>query len=433
MIFKNYSINNNNAVVVGLQFGDEGKGKVVDLLAKDFDIVARFQGGDNAGHTIVIDGVVHKLSLIPSGVFHGKKVILGSGVVINPYKLQEEIDTLKKKNINISEKLFISDNASIIFGVHRKLDVLNEKLRSEAIGTTGRGIGVCYSQRVSRVGLRVCDLFNEKELNSYLLNMLSEYNALIKLSGEDSSYDIEDMLREVSEFRGILKDYIVNSGGFFQSAISQNERIMFEGAQGCGLDVMHGTYPFVTSSSTFVAQVALGSPVAFHEIGKIYGITKAYSTRVGNGVFVTEDYTDDESKSKMLSVGKEFGTVTGRTRRCGWLDLFMVRHYAMLNSVSSIVLTKLDVLDSFQKIKVCVGYEIDGKSCDFMPSITNQEIVPIYEEMDGWIGESVIDVKEYDDLPDNAKKYVEFIENFLNIRVEIVSNGPGRDDVLFRK
>jgi len=401
MIFKNYSINNNNAVVFGLQFGDEGKGKVVDLLAKDFDIVARFQGGDNAGHTIVIDGVVHKLSLIPSGVFHGKKVILGSGVVINPYKLQEEIDTLKKKNINISEKLFISDNASIIFGVHRKLDVLNEKLRSEAIGTTGRGIGVCYSQRVSRVGLRVCDLFNEKELNSYLLNMLSEYNALIKLSGEDSSYDIEDMLREVSEFRGILKDYIVNSGGFFQSA--------------------------------FVAQVALGSPVAFHEIGKIYGITKAYSTRVGNGVFVTEDYTDDESKSKMLSVGKEFGTVTGRTRRCGWLDLFMVRHYAMLNSVSSIVLTKLDVLDSFQKIKVCVGYEIDGKSCDFMPSITNQEIVPIYEEMDGWIGESVIDVKEYDDLPDNAKKYVEFIENFLNIRVEIVSNGPGRDDVLFRK
>jgi adenylosuccinate synthase len=432
MTFKSNFLNKNNAVVIGLQFGDEGKGKVVDLLAKGFDIVARFQGGDNAGHTIVINGVTHKLSLIPSGVFHGKKVVLGSGVVINPYKLEEEIKVLKEKNIDLTEKLFISDNASIIFSVHRKFDLLNEKLRSEAIGTTGKGIGVCYSQRVSRVALRVCDLFNDHDLRPRLIGMISEYNALIKSCESQDFYNKDDVFHEVLKFREILKDYIVNSSYFFQTAISCGEKIMFEGAQGCGLDILHGTYPFVTSSSTFAAQVALGAPIAFHDIGKVYGVLKAYSTRVGNGIFVTEDYTDKDIKLKMLNVGKEFGTVTGRTRRCGWLDLFLVRHYAKLNGVNSIVLTKLDILDDFKKIKVCIGYKVDGKVLEYFPSITDQTIVPIYIEMDGWVGQSVINIKKYVDLPENAKKYIEFIENFISIPIEIISNGADRDAIIYK-
>ena len=435
MNFRDYTkINQKNATVIGLQFGDEGKGKVVDLLAKDFDYVVRFQGGDNAGHTIVIDGVTHKLSLIPSGVFHGKKAVLGSGVVINPYKLKEEIDKLEESGIDLKGKLFVSDNASIIFSINKKLDVLNEKLRCDRpIGTTGKGIGVSYTHRVSRNGVRVCDLFGDQaELEIVLSAMIEEYELIAIFAKEKIElYNITDVLKEVDDFKRILEFFIVNTAELFNNVIRKGEKVLCEGAQGCGLDVNHGTYPFVTSSSTFAAQVALGVPMSFHNIGKIYGVLKAYSTRVGRGILVTENHTDDKDKDEMQSVGQEFGTVTGRIRRCGWLDLVATKSYINTNGVSAVILTKIDILDGFKNLKICVGYNINGEECGDLPSIINNDIEPIYREFEGW-NVSTVGTRKYDELPENTKKYIEFIEEFLETKIEIVSNGSSRDDVIYR-
>lgn len=414
-----------NAIVIGLQFGDEGKGKIVDLLAEDFDCVARFQGGDNAGHTIVIDGITHKLSLIPSGVFHNKIVVLGSGVAINPYKLKEELLMLEKYNIKLEDQLFVSDNASIIFSINRKLDLLNEKLRSSAIGTTGKGIGITYTHRVARNGIRVCDLFLEREkLFQLIYGMINEYEILSK-----EKFNIEEIWNEIETFKEILKPFIVNSGKFFIDMMKDEKRILFEGAQGCGLDVSHGTYPFVTSSSTFAANVSLGAPISFRTLGKVYGILKSYSTRVGNGILVTENYTDLSYRERMLRIGKEFGTVTGRQRRCGWLDLVATKTYIDLNGVNSIILTKIDVLDGFKELKICIKYEKDGITYDYLPSIIDGNINPIFETFDGW-NELTAGITDYSKLPKNAKKYIEFIENFLQTKIEIISTGVDRNDIL---
>ena len=423
----------NNAAIIGLQFGDEGKGKIVDLLAKDYDIVARFQGGDNAGHTIVVDGVKYKLSLIPSGVFHGKKVFLGSGVVVNPYKLRNEIEILEKQGIDGSKFLFIAENAFVIFSLHKAMDELSEKIRdSDAIGTTKNGIGFCYSQKIQRNGLRICDLYvNDEALSKKINYMIESYNCMA-IKYQIKEFSQEKMMNEIKDFRKILAPFKVNEYHFIQCAITNNEKILFEGAQGCGLDVNHGTYPFVTSSSTYVAQVSLGTSVSPKHIGKVYGVLKAYTTRVGNGFFGTESTTDEDIKDKMQCIGQEIGTVTGRKRRCGWLDLVMTKQFANSNGVDKIVLTKIDVLDDFRKIKVCIGYKFNNQEINYIPCIDYQDIEPIYKEFDGWNAQGrVANLTNYDDLPENAKRYIEYIESFLNIKIEIVSTGPGREQSIF--
>ena len=423
----------NNAAVIGLQFGDEGKGKIVDLLAKDYDIVARFQGGDNAGHTIVVDGVKYKLSLIPSGVLHGKKVFLGSGVVVNPYKLKNEIEILRKQGIDGSKFLFIAENAFVIFSLHKAMDELNEKIRGEdAIGTTKNGIGLCYSQKIQRNGFRICDLYESDDILIKKIHyMIESYNCMAKkYQIEEISY--EAILNEMKDFREILKAFKVNEYHFIQNAIKNNERILFEGAQGCGLDVNHGTYPFVTSSSTYVAQASLGTSISPKQIGKVHGILKAYTTRVGNGFFGTEDTTEEILKDKMQEIGQEIGTVTGRKRRCGWLDLVMTKQFVNSNGIDSIVLTKIDVLDNFEKIKICIGYQFQGENIDYVPFVNYKDVEPIYKEFDGWSKKSpTLNIKNYDDLPENAKIYIQYIENFLNVKVEIISTGPQRDQTIF--
>jgi adenylosuccinate synthase len=422
-----------NAAVIGLQFGDEGKGKVVDLLAINYDIVARFQGGDNAGHTIVVDGIKYKLSLIPSGVLHGKKVFLGSGVVINPYKLKSEIEILQKQGIDGSKLLFIAENSFIIFSLHKAMDELNEKIRDiNAIGTTKNGIGFCYSQKIQRSGLRVCDLYEDDKILSKKVDyMIESYNCMAK-KYQLEEFDKDQILNEIRDFREILFSFKINEYNFIQNSIKNNEKILFEGAQGCGLDINHGTYPFVTSSSTYVAQASLGTSISPKQIGKVYGILKAYTTRVGNGFFGTEDTTEDTIKDKMQHIGQEIGTVTGRKRRCGWLDLVMTKQFVNSNGVDSIVLTKIDVLDDFEKIKICIGYKFKGEEIDYIPLTDYESIEPIYKEFDGWKAQGKTEkIVDYDNLPDNAKNYIKFVGEFLNTKIEIISTGPSREEIIF--
>jgi adenylosuccinate synthase len=427
-------MNINNAAVIGLQFGDEGKGKIVDLLARDYDVVARFQGGDNAGHTIVVDGVKYKLSLIPSGVLHGKKVFLGNGVVVNPYKLKSEIEILRKQGIDCSKFLYIAENAFVIFSLHKAMDELNEKIRNhDAIGTTKNGIGFCYSQKIQRNGLRICDLYEcEEILEAKISYMIESHNCMAKKHGVEE-FSSEKMMREIQDFKEILSPFKVNEYDFIQRAIKNNEKVLFEGAQGCGLDINQGTYPFVTSSSTYVAQVSLGTSVSPKQIGKVYGILKAYTTRVGNGFFGTENTTEENLKDKMQEIGQEIGTVTGRKRRCGWLDLVMTKQFVNSNGVDLIVLTKIDVLDDFEKIKICIGYKFKGQEISHVPCIDYEDVEPIYKEFDGWKFQGKTEnVINYQNLPENAKIYINYIENFLNTKVEIISTGPGREQTMIR-
>lgn len=422
-----------NAAVIGLQFGDEGKGKIVDLLAQNYDVVARFQGGDNAGHTIVVDGIKYKLSLIPSGILHKKKVFLGSGVVVNPYKLKSEIESLEAQGISTNNLLFVAEDAFVIFSLHKAMDILNEKIRgADAIGTTKNGIGFCYGQKIKRSGLRICDLFCDDKILGRKIDLMIEYYNYMAEKYDEKIFTREEVLSEIANFRKILETYKINEYSFIQNAIKKNERILFEGAQGCGLDINHGTYPFVTSSSTYVGQVALGTSISPKQIGKVYGILKAYTTRVGNGFFGTEDTTVDEIKNKMQEIGQEVGTVTGRKRRCGWLDLVMTKQFVNSNGVDAIVLTKIDVLDSFEKIKVCIGYKFNGKEIDYVPCTNYEDVEAIYKEFDGWaIQGKTENIKKYDDLPQNAKSYIKFIEDYLGVKVEIISTGPDRSQTIF--
>ncbi|MFW2379115.1 adenylosuccinate synthase [Aliarcobacter butzleri] len=411
-------------VIVGIQWGDEGKGKIVDMLAQKYDMVCRSQGGHNAGHTIWVDGVRYALQLIPSGILNPKAVnVIGNGVVVSPLNIIKEMSQFSC----LEGRLFISDKAHLNLPFHALIDQAKERLKGDkAIGTTGKGIGPTYAEKVSRTGFRMGELLNPIKLCDDILEYFKQNRSIFDVL-DISTPNKDELLAELNEYKEKLSPFITNTTNLVWKAIDENKRILLEGAQGTMLDIDHGTYPYVTSSSTVSAGSCTGLGINPKDIGVITGIVKAYCTRVGNGPFPTEDFT--EAGKTIGEVGKEFGTVTGRKRRCGWFDAVAVRYASRLNGCDQLALMKLDVLDGFSKIKVCVAYELDGKRIDYMPS-DMQNVKPIYEEIDGW--DSVVGIQDFDKLPVNAKKYIEKIEEITSVKVGIISTSPERADTIIR-
>ncbi len=409
-------------LIVGIQWGDEGKGKVVDLLAKKYDFVVRYQGGHNAGHTIVTNGKKYALHLIPSGILYKDKInIIGNGVVVSPQALIKEMEQFE----NLENRLFISSKAHIIFPHHEELDRAKEvQKKGDAIGTTGKGIGPCYADKISRSGFRIIELYDvdklTKRVGRYYEDNKKFFNSLdIKIPQES---DIKEILLG---FQSKLAPFIVDTTKMLWDAQNSGKRILLEGAQGSMLDIDHGTYPFVTSSNTIASGACNGTGFSPKDIGKITGIVKAYCTRVGNGPFPTEDFGGDGDR--LRDAGGEYGTTTGRPRRCGWFDAVAVKYACRLNGCDELSLMKLDVLDGFAKIKVCVAYEYKGERIDFLPADI-ENITPIYEEFDGF--DKSCGVRELEKLPENAKKYIKKIEEIVGVKVGIVSTSPDRDDTI---
>jgi adenylosuccinate synthase len=417
-----------NTAIIGLQWGDEGKGKIVDFLSDRFDAVIRFQGGHNAGHTIKVDDKVYKLNLLPSGLIRGKFSVIGSGVVVDPVALFNEITKIEESGLKITpEKLVIADNCCLILSIHGELDkLLENKKGAKKIGTTGRGIGPAYEDRAGRRAIRVCDLIDEKNLNERLENLLFYHNLLRQSLGE-KPVTVAQIVAELAPIRDRLLSFAKNS--YEISQILKGKKIMFEGAQGALLDVSHGTFPFVTSSNIMSGQVGLGSCLGSGDLHKTIGVLKAYTTRVGSGPFPTE--LDNEIGEFLRVEGCEVGTVTGRNRRCGWFDAALVRQAIQLSSVKEIALTKLDVLDKLEKIQICVGYKIDGKTYDYLPHATHlwERIEPIYEEIEGW-KTSTVGARAITDLPPRAIAYIKRIEELCGVKAVIVSTGAKRDDTI---
>jgi adenylosuccinate synthase len=420
-----------NVAVIGSQWGDEGKGKIVDWLSSRADIVVRFQGGHNAGHTLVIDGVVHKLHLLPSGVVRGDKLsIIGNGVVIDPWALLEEIETVRKDGLDISpDNLMIAENANLILPMHGAVDRAMEAARgNDQIGTTGRGIGPAYEDKIARRGIRVCDLNTPEALKEKIKNLLVHHNALLSGLGADT-FETDHIYDSLMQISGSILQYSAPVWKRLEEARREGERGLFEGAQGVMLDVDHGTYPFVTSSNTVSAQAATGAGIGPRSVGYVLGITKAYTTRVGEGPFPTEQ--ENEIGNFLGERGHEFGTTTGRKRRCGWFDAVMVRQAAKIGGISGIALTKLDVLDGMDEINICVGYELDGEEIDYLPasSVMQQKVKPVYKSMKGWEG-STKGARSWDDLPAEAVKYVRYIEELIEVPVAALSTSPEREDTI---
>ena len=420
-----------NVVVIGSQWGDEGKGKIVDWLSEKADVVVRFQGGHNAGHTLVINNITYKLSLLPSGIVRpGKLSIIGNGVVIDPWALINEIGTLRGQGVNISpENLVIAENATLIIPLHKDLDLKRENALGDAkIGTTGRGIGPAYEDKVGRRAIRIGDLANPDLLDQRVNSLLMHHNALLRgLSSQELKKDtILDQLMEVAPK---ILPYANTVWRLLDGARQRGNRILFEGAQGVMLDNDHGTYPYVTSSNTVAGQAAAGSGQGSRIIDYVLGITKAYTTRVGSGPFPTEQKND--IGDTLGQRGREFGTVTGRKRRCGWFDAVLVNQAIKIAGITGIALTKLDVLDGMEELKVCVGYEIDGKRKDYLPAtIASQtNIQPIYEILEGW-NESTFGARTWIDLPAPAIKYVKRIEELIEAPVALLSTSPEREDTI---
>ena len=411
-------------VIVGIQWGDEGKGKIVDMLAQKYDMVCRSQGGHNAGHTIWVDGVKYVLQLIPSGILNPKAInIIGNGVVVSPSNILKEMSQFG----SLVGRLYISDKAHLNLSFHALIDQAKERLKGEkAIGTTGKGIGPTYSEKVSRNGFRAGDLLNPSKLCDDILEYFEQNRAIFDVLDIKTPTKIE-LLNELEDYSSKLAPYITNTTNMVWKALEDNKRVLLEGAQGTLLDIDHGTYPYVTSSSTVSGGACTGLGLNPKDIGEITGIVKAYCTRVGNGPFPTEDFTD--YGKTMGEVGKEFGAVTGRKRRCGWFDAVAVRYASRLNGCDKLALMKLDVLDGFDKIKVCVAYNYNGERIDYMPS-NMDNVEAIYEEINGW--DSVVGIRKYEDLPINAKKYIEKIEEITNVKVGIISTSPERDDTILR-
>ena len=418
-----------NIAIIGLQWGDEGKGKIVDFLSESCDAVIRFQGGHNAGHTIKVNDKVYKLSLLPSGIIRGKLAVIGSGVVVDPIALFSEIEAISKNGIIVDENnLNIADNACLILSLHKELDqYLEEKKGNKKIGTTGRGIGPAYEDKVGRRAIRVCDLSDEVVLKDRLENMLFYHNILRRGIGV-TEISIDKILEELNSIKDKILRY---SKPAFEIALKLQKfkHIMFEGAQGALLDVSFGTYPFVTSSHTVAAQIGLGSCLGIDALDKTVGVLKAYTTRVGSGPFPTE--LNDEIGEFLRIEGNEFGTVTGRNRRCGWFDAALVKQSIQLCSAKYVALTKLDVLDKLEKIKICIGYKIDGKIYDYLPSAIHlqEKIEPVYEEFEGW-KQSTVGIESVNNLPKKALDYIKKIESLCGIKVGIISTGPKRDETI---
>lgn len=424
-----------SVVVIGSQWGDEGKGKIVDYLAQKADVVVRYSGGSNAGHTVVVDDVSYKLRLLPSGIlYHGKTCFLGNGVVINPSVVLQEIHDIKEKGVDIS-RILISDRAHVVLPYHARLDELQEvALGDQKIGTTKGGIGPCYMDKVARTGIRMCDLMDEEVFAAKLKIQVDAKNAIITkiYGGEPFSYDA--LLEEFLAYAELLRPYVTDTGAALDEVFQSGKTVLFEGAQATFLDIDQGTYPYVTSSNPTAGNAATGSGVGPRDIDHVVGVVKAYTTRVGEGPFVTELLDTDGPGNYMRETGHEYGTVTGRSRRCGWLDAVMVRTAARLNSLDYLAITRLDILDNMPKIKMCVAYKYEGKEIKHIPASLKvlAQVEPVYEEFDGWLTD-ITGIRTYDELPLNARKYLERLSEIIGVELGIVSVGAGRKQTIVIK
>lgn len=421
-----------NIVIIGAQWGDEGKGKIVDLMSEKADVVVRFQGGNNAGHTLVVDGVTYKLSLLPSGIVRKKLSVIGNGVVVDPWALRDEIGRIADLGTQVTpDVLKISDQATLILPLHRELDQMSEAAAGKGkIGTTGRGIGPAYQDKVARRAIRVGDLAEKETLSEKVDNLLLFHNALRKGWGQPE-VDKADLMKKLDEIAEFILPFAVPAWKILSEQLKEGKTLLFEGAQATMLDNDFGTYPFVTSSNTIAGQAAVGSGVGMKDIDKVIGVVKAYTTRVGSGPFPTELF--DQDGDRIREVGREFGTVTGRPRRCGWFDAVLVRQAIIVNGVQNLAVMKLDILDQFDEIKVCVGYEYQGKKLDYYPMQmkAQAEVKPIYETLPGW-KTSTYGIREYEKLPENAKKYLARLEELLGVKIGMISTSPEREDTVIR-
>lgn len=420
-----------NIVVVGAQWGDEGKGKIIDILAKDADVVARYQGGHNAGHTVVVNDEEYILHLIPSGIIHpGKICMIGNGVVIDPEALIGEIEGLKSRGIAIDNNLFISKNSHLIMPYHCIID--KESERSKSIGTTGRGIGPAYVDKVARTGIKMSDLLDPQLFREKLELNLSNINYLLYNVYKSEQLDLEEIYSKYMGYAEKIGKYITDVSILINKYIEENSNILFEGAQGTLLDIDHGTYPYVTSSNAIAGGACTGLGIGPTKIDGVLGVSKAYTTRVGSGPFPTE--LKDKLGNDLRSKGREYGATTGRPRRCGWLDVVVVRYSVIINGMSGIALTKLDILDEYPNIKICVGYKYKGNIYNEMPheSSVLWNCEPVYEEIEGW-QESTAGIKRFDSLPDKAKAYIERIEDLIGVSIDIISTSQKREDTIIKQ
>ena len=420
-----------NVVVIGSQWGDEGKGKIVDWLSEKADVVARFQGGHNAGHTLVVNNITYKLKLLPSGIVRKNKIsIIGNGVVIDPWALLDEIKQVKKLGIKITNKnLYIAENATLILPQHKELDGIREDVKNiDTIGTTRRGIGPAYEDKVGRRAIRVMDLANKKNLSKRIDMMLFHHNSIRKSLGK-SKINKRKLINDLTKISSKILKYSKPVWKKLEEFKKKKKIILFEGAQGVLLDVDHGTYPFVTSSNTVAGEASAGTGCGPNTINYILGIVKAYTTRVGEGSFPTE--LKNEIGNKIGRRGKEFGTVTNRKRRCGWFDAVLVKQSCAISGINGIALTKIDVLDEFKNLYICVAYRLNGKKIDYFPSSLHDQIrvQPIYKRFDGWL-KNTKGIKKWKNLPKNAKKYINFIKNYCGVKMSSISTSPKREDTI---
>jgi len=420
-----------NVAVVGSQWGDEGKGKIVDWLSEKADVVVRFQGGHNAGHTLIVDNITYKLNLLPSGVVRKNKIsIIGNGVVIDPWALLNEIKEIDKLGVKINnENLYIAENATLILPLHKELDEIREDSKNtDKIGTTRKGIGPAYEDKIGRRGIRVMDLANEKNLSRKIDTMLFHHNSIRKGLGK-KTVNKDQLMKELLKISSEILKYSRPIWKKLEEFKKEKKTILFEGAQGVLLDVDHGTYPFVTSSNTVAGAALIGSGCGLDVINYILGIVKAYTTRVGEGPFPTE--LNSEIGKKIGEKGKEFGTVTNRQRRCGWFDAVLVKQSCIISGINGIALTKIDVLDEFKELNICIGYELDGKKIDYFPSGLHDQIKvkPIYKKMDGWL-KNTAGIKKWEKLPENARKYISFIKDYCGVKISSISTSPKREDTI---
>lgn len=420
-----------NIVIVGTQWGDEGKGKIVDLLAEYADMVVRFQGGNNAGHTMVVEGEQFISHLVPSGILQKKTCLIGNGVVVDPSVLLEELDKLNNKGIDVGPNLLkISEKAHVIMPYHKQIDLARERMKGDQkIGTTGRGIGPCYEDKASRRGIRFVELIDADVFKETVHAVLEEKNFYLKHFLSAEPLDPKPIVHQYQGYAERLAPHVVNISIVLNQALKAGKQILFEGAQGTHLDIDHGTYPFVTSSNTVSGNACCGAGIGPKEITGVIGIVKAYTTRVGRGPFPTELF--DEIGDTLQKKGAEFGATTGRKRRCGWLDIVLLRNAARLNGLTGLVITKLDVLDGLESLKICTGYEYNGETLDDFPANlkTLEACKPVFETFPGW-SEDISDIRKLENLPKNARHYLDRIEELLETSIDIVSVGPGRDETI---
>ena len=421
--------------IVGTQWGDEGKGKIVDILSQDADYIVRYQGGNNAGHTVVINGTKYVLHLLPSGILHeGKKCVLGNGMVIDLEGLNNEIEFIKRVGKSPEGRLFVSERAHVIFPYHKELDAAAEKLKgNSSIGTTLKGIGPAYRDKAGRVGIRIADLKNEESFKEKLKWNLREKELTLKhVYNYPVSFDFDKIYSSTMRLYEKIEGFVSDTVALLNREIDAGKRVLFEGAQATLLDIDVGTYPFVTSSNSSALGISAGAGISPKKVHKIYGIAKAYTTRVGGGPFPTE--LKDSLGELLRARGHEFGSTTGRPRRCGWLDLFAVKFSTVVNQLDGVVITKLDVLDAFDEIKVCVGYELDGEVIERFPSTAEElsRVKPIYQSLPGWKTETT-HIKRWEELPKEAQNFIRFIEDYLQVPVPMISTGPQRSETILRE